>query len=58
MMRDKAFQTERTGWGKGPKVGISLMYLKTEKRTSVAKAYRVKRGCKSKQSPDQIYKPE
>jgi len=55
---EKAFQKEGTGQRKRSKVGISLMYLKTEKRASAAKAYKARKGYKSKQRPDQICKPE
>lgn len=58
MTEDKAFETEGTGRRKRSKVGISLMYLKTEKRASAAKAYVATKGYKSKQRPDQICKPE
>lgn len=58
MTEEKAFQKEGTGWRKRSKVGISLMYLKTEKRASAAKAYKARKGYKSKQRPDQICKPE
>lgn len=58
MTEEKAFQKEGTGWRKRSEVGISLMYLKTEKRASAATAYRTRKGYKSKQRPDQICKPE